>query len=134
MSIYDGTTPEERDAMQRQRNQAAARHDTQDLRRSMEPRWQRLRGRLEEAGIALEDAVVATRTTEDVRMESGLVVARDGRVFVFEFDFLRDEEGRELTYEDARVSTWEELDQERKKIYKRDLVIGHEVLEEDLNR
>ena len=67
-------------------------------------------------------------------MESGLVVARDGRAFAFEFDFFRDEEGRDLTYEDARVSMWEELDQERREIYKRRLVAGHEVLEEELNR
>lgn len=134
MSMFDGTTPEERAAMQRDTDLLAARHDTQVLRHSMEPRWQRLRGRLEDAGIALEDAAIATRNTEDHGLEFGLVVARDGRAFAFEFDFLRDEEGRDLTYEDARVSRWEELDQKRKEIYERDLVAGRKVLEEERNR
>jgi hypothetical protein len=128
----DGGTPEELAALQRELNLTAAAKNTRDLRHSDEPRWRRLRQRLEQEGLAIEDAVVADKNTEDTSLEFGIVVARDGRAFSFEFDWLRDEEGRELAYEDARVSSWEEIDQWRKETtYGRELEIGREILKRE---
>lgn len=126
---FDGTTPAEREAMQRQLDLAAARQHTGSLRRSTQPRWERLRSRLELAGIRLEDAAVASKNTEDRALEFGLLVARDGRAFSFEFDSLGDDEGRDISPEDARVTSWEELDQGRMEIYRREIDIGRELLE-----
>lgn len=118
-----------REAKQRITNLNAAIQDTRDLRGNEQPRWQRLRQHLAEEGIAVEDAVVAERGTADTALESGIVLARDGRAFYFEFDFLRDEEGKSIEYEDARVSEWEELDDRRRNIFARELETGREVLE-----
>ena len=131
MSHGDDATRAEREAMQRQTNLAASREDTDELRHSYQPRWERLRRRLEQAGIRPEDAAIVTRNTEDTALEFGILIVRDGRAFGFEFDFLRDEDGRRIPYEDARVSAWEELDQGRRDLYEPDLQIGREVLERE---
>lgn len=129
MTRDGGTTPAERDEAQRQLDLAAARHHTSDLRLSTQPRWERVRTRLAQAGIAPEDAAIARKNTEDSALEFVVLVARDGRGFSFEFDWLRDEEGRGLSYEDARVSEWEELDKAARETYAPELEVGREVLE-----
>lgn len=117
-----------REARQHSLNLVVASQDTDDLRKSEQPRWQRLRRRLEQEGIAVEDAAVADRGTEDHALESGLVITRDDRAFSFEFDFLRDEDGQGIEYEDARVTGWNELDEKRRNIYARRLRAGREIL------
>jgi hypothetical protein len=47
----DGGTPEELAALQRELNLTAAAKNTRDLRHSDEPRWRRLRQRLEQEGL-----------------------------------------------------------------------------------
>lgn len=127
-SVEDQSLPP-KDARQRELDLTAARQHTADLRQSAEPRWERLRARLEQARIRVEDAAIASKNTEDVRLEFGLLVTRDGRSFSFEFDFLRDEQGHELTYEDARVTSWEELDERARTLYEPRLEPGRALLE-----
>lgn len=130
MSSEQGPTPPEREAMQRLSDLAAAREHTHKLRYGADPRWERVRAQLERARVRVEDAAIASKNTEDHRLEAVLLVARDGRAFSFEFDFLRDEQGRDLSYEDARVAGWEELDERQLEIHGRSIEIGREILAE----
>lgn len=129
MSLGDGIARAEREAANDGRTSPPAKKHTDELRHSEEPRWERIRSRLEHAGIELEDAAIASKHTEDHALEFGILVTRDGSVFGFEFDFLRDETGQSIEYEDARVTAWEELDQSSRDLYKRALETGREVLE-----
>lgn len=94
---------------QRQLDWEAMARNTADLRSGAEPRWQRLRGRLEGEGLDPANAVVARLDPDDVALEVGTVLTRDGRGFAFTFDFLRDEEGNSLERPEARVTHWQEL-------------------------
>lgn len=131
MSASDETARRERESRQHKLDLMAANENTVALRSSTQPRWQRLRQRLEEEGIDPEDAAIPDRHTEDTALEFGIVVAKDGRAFSFEFDFLRDEKGLELEYEDARVTAWEELNEHRRQIYQREVALGQQVLKGD---
>lgn len=87
----------------------AARY-TPMLRGSEEPRWERLRRKLEEVGVTATDAAIGTLFPDDVRLEFGVVVARDGRCFSFDFDFRRDAEGKpNPPPADATIGSWEQL-------------------------
>lgn len=91
---------------------------TENMRHSPARRWQRIRQRLNENGVAPQDAVLVDLHPEDVRLDFGLIQTRDGRAFSFELDFLKDQTGREISSaEDAWISSWEELDETGRDLY-----------------
>ena len=122
---------QEREARQHALNLTKAVQDTADLRQSDAPRWEGLRRRLTREGVAVEDAAIADRFIDDVATEFGLVITQGDRAFSFEFDFSRDEDGRDIEYADARLSEWRELDRHRREVYKRELKVGREVLDSE---
>lgn len=90
---------------------------TRLLRSSLEPRWGRLRARLAAEGIEPRDAAVGTLFQDDVRMEFGILLSRNGRAFQFTFDFLRDPEGNEIrSPADAWIQLWKELSEDARQL------------------
>lgn len=80
---------------------------TQQLRSSSQPRWQRVRERLRQEGIAPEEVVVADHYEADDRLDFELLVLKDGRSIGVDLDYLRDEDGRQTSGpEDAWISAW----------------------------
>lgn len=125
---------EERERKRREYAVLQARGKTRELRYSDLPRWQRLRSCLDQEGVDPSDAVVCRMHDEDVKLEFGIVVVRDGRAFSFEVNWHKDAAGRDVpSYEDAWVSEWEEMDDRRRALYARDLEVGRFVLETDID-
>jgi hypothetical protein len=100
---------------------------TSQLRSSGEPRWQRLRERLQQEGIPPEGAAIGTLFPDDPSMEFGIVASRDGRTFSFDFDFLRDPDGNPVAGRlDAWVVNFEPLDKEQREFtYTRAIEAGN---------
>jgi hypothetical protein len=82
-----------------------ARSLTDDLHRSNRPRWRNLRTKLQEIGVDPKDAAVAYIAPDGQTLEEGLLVVRDGSVFVFTLDFGWPEP---LDPENGEIWAWEE--------------------------
>jgi hypothetical protein len=85
-----------------------AQHDqvrelTTLLRSSSDPFWSRLRDLLRDRGVAPEHAALAECFPDDTSFEFGIVVAQDGSVFQFGFDYLK------KPVESGILSEWEDL-------------------------
>ena len=88
--------------------ESEARFYTRQLRTSNEPRWQNLRAKLGEEGIRPEDAAVAYTSPDGQTLEEGLLVVRDGRVFVFTLDFGGDDPTEPLDPANGKIWDWEQ--------------------------
>ena len=87
-----------------------ARKITDEMRGSSKPRWESLRSRLVAESVSPSDAAVGILYPDDVKLEMGLIAARDGRVFEFALEWWYDEDGNELnSHDDAWLSEWKEL-------------------------
>lgn len=92
-------------------DQAIAAEYTPLLRSSSEPRWVRLRQRLEEEGVDPNDAAIGALFPDDVGLEFGVVCDVGGRCFAFDFDFLRDPQGDPIVSRaDAFLRSWRPLE------------------------
>lgn len=90
---------------QNQSNLSETRSLTKQLHTSGRPRWRNLRGKLQELGIDPTDAAVAYIAPDGQTLEEGLLVVRDGRVYVFTLDFGWPEP---LDPENGEIWAWEE--------------------------
>jgi hypothetical protein len=115
------------------RDLKAAGYYTSELRNSSEPRWARLRAKITEMGIAPTDAAVGHLFPDDVQLEFGLLVARDGRCFKFELNFFRDEQDLPIrSPAEAVIGLWEELDEKQGTFtYSRAVRAGREFLQRE---
>ena len=128
-SLMSDSSPRSGDSYDRQ---VAALY-TPKLRTSNEPRWERLRTRLAEVGVAPTDAAVGSLFPDDVNLEFGILATRDGRAFSFEFDFLRDESGNAIpSPAEARVEPLVQLNERQMTFtYARGVWAAHEYLSEE---
>ena len=110
-----------------------AKRLTDDMRRSSLPRWEGLRRRLTAERVNPSDAAVGFLYPDDVKLEMGLIVARDGRAFQFALEWWYDEEGNEIPSPDhAWVSEWEELVPSKISAMDQEIVaVARTVLRED---
>ena len=89
---------------------------TAEMRRSTKPHWHDVRQRLDELGIAYEDAVVAEWQPEGEHFMFGLVASRDGRLFIFDATFDFDPSGRPLAKGIGWIGRWRELGPEEARL------------------
>lgn len=116
--MMNGEDRRNREEEQRRIELLEARRLAADLRTSEKPRWKQLRARLEVEGVAVEDALIGDLGVEGAGLESGIVVAKDGRAFRFDFTF-SDEAGDQIAYEDARVTELIEENEANRELYRR---------------
>ena len=107
-----------REEQQRRLELMEARRLANELRSSEDPRWSRLRGKLEEAGVSINDVLIGELGVEGSALESGIVVTRGGRAFRFDFS-VDDGAGHQVAYEDARVSEFIEEGEALHELYRR---------------
>jgi hypothetical protein len=93
------------------RDRQHASEMTQLLRTSSEGRWRNVREQLTKIGVDLDDAAVANLGPDDLKMEAGSIITRNGRCFLFTFDWSTTEDGEaEGSYADAWLWAWREID------------------------
>ena len=83
---------------------------TRELRTSESRRWRELRDHLRRAALEAQDVAVAKLFQDDVAMDYGVLVAKDGRVFEFDTEYEQDSAGRVLGPEEAPVREFTEVD------------------------
>ena len=92
------------------RREVAAEY-TPLLRSGKEPRWARLRERLEEEGISPADVAIGDFFPDDVKLEFCVIASRDGQAFRFDFDYLRYPDGSDVPgRSDAWIRNWEPIE------------------------
>jgi hypothetical protein len=112
-----------------------ALENTRLLRTSDADRWSEARSRLQEAGVSVENAVLADEVSAGRLSVSCLAVSRDERVFSFNVIFGLDRDGNPLPKGEGRVGKWREIPPERVRLtdsgipnsYLRAVVLAHEL-------
>lgn len=104
-----------------------ARERTHYLRESSSPRWERLRGVLQEHGVEVEDAAIAALFSDGTFQLFGRIYVRGGRMFTFDFDYRHNDAG---DAEDAHVLNFEEQDDEYRRIFSDEVEFGQQVLDD----
>lgn len=107
---------EDRRRAQEKLNLKATREDTQLLRTSAKPRWERLRERLRGEEISPNDAALTWNNSEDYHQYWGLILTRTGRLFEFYWDYSEEVTGLQSpTIDDAHITMFREIEGERKQ-------------------
>lgn len=112
-----------------------ARERTRLLRTADAPQWREARSRLLEAGVSVEDAVIAELVSAGKDSVGCLAVSKDERVFSFTVIFGFDRDGRPLPNGEGRVGKWLEVPAERVRLtdagvpnsWLRAVVLAHEL-------
>jgi hypothetical protein len=114
-----------------------ARKNTRLLRTSDYPQWREARSLLLEAGLSLDDVVLAGEVSAGRQVLSCLAVSRDERVFAFNVIFGLDHDGNPLPKGQGRVGKWREIAPERIRLtdagvpntWLRAIVVAYEIFE-----